>query len=156
MMLGNERERAFAQRQRLRLSETRSAYLVDPNLDPAQRSLLVGGLDTTIREIEEEIAEYEALTGGQLPPTPRPLAEIGEILIQARIATGLSQRGLADRLGVTEQRVQQDEASRYARAGLDRLLRIAAALGLGLVVAPRFQSGADAHQEHLPPTLAAG
>jgi DNA-binding XRE family transcriptional regulator len=138
-MLRNERERAFARQQLRRLAETRAAYLADPDLDKAQRSLLVGGLEATIAAVQAEVDEYEALAGGTLPPAPRPLAEIGELLIQARIAAGLSQRGLAERLGVTEQRVQQDEASGYARAGLDRLLRVAVALGLAPTVSPRPQ-----------------
>ncbi len=44
--------------------------------------------------VGEELAEFEALAGGQVPSAERPLAEVGTLLIQARIAAGLTQRGL--------------------------------------------------------------
>jgi len=137
-MITNERERAFARRQLARLAETRAAYLADASLDPAQVAVLVGGLDATLAAVEEELAEFEALAGGHLSSAERPLAEVGALLIQARIAAGLTQRGLAERLGVREQQVQQDEAARYARAGLDRVQRVASALGVTLTAVARF------------------
>ena len=140
-MITNERERAFARRQLTRLAETRAAYLADASLDPAQVAVLVGGLDATLAAVEEELAEFEALAGGHLSSAERPLAEVGALLIQARIAAGLTQRGLAERLGVREQQVQQDEAARYARAGLDRVQRVASALGVTLTAVARFGRG---------------
>ncbi|CAA9562685.1 MAG: hypothetical protein AVDCRST_MAG88-1628 [uncultured Thermomicrobiales bacterium] len=117
-MITNGRERACAQRQLARLAETRAAYLADPSLDPAQRTVLVGGLDATLAAVEEELAEFEALAGGQVPSAERPLAEVGTLLIQARIAAGLTQRGLAERhLAAREQQVQQAAATRYVRSG---------------------------------------
>ena len=137
-MITNECERAFAQRQLARLAETRAAYLAGPGLDPAQRTVLVGGLDATLAAVEEELAELEALAGGQVPSAERPLAEVGTLLIRARIAAGLTQRGLAERLGVREQQVQQDEAARHVRVRLDRVQPVAAALGVTLTVVARF------------------
>lgn len=140
-MITNERERAFARQQLARLGATRAAYLADPGLDAAQRAALVGGLDATLAAVEEELAEFEALAVGNLPSAERPLAEIGALLIEARIAAGLTQRGLAERLGVREQQVQQDEAARYARVGLDRVQRVATALGVTLTAVARFGRG---------------
>ena len=147
-MITNECERAFAQRQLARLAETRAAYLADRSLDPAQRTVLVGGLDATLAAVEQELAEFEVLAGGHLPTAERPLAEVGALLIQARIAAGLTQRELAARLGTAESSVQRDEAGGYARATLARLVRVAAALGVCLALSGQFatpeaRGGAD-------------
>ena len=51
-------------------------------------------------------------------------------LIQARIAKGLTQKDLAQQLGVREQQVQQDEDNLYASANWRRLGQIAEVLGM--------------------------
>lgn len=50
-------------------------------------------------------------------------------LIRARIASGLTQRELAARLGVKEQQIQRYEATNYASASLARVLEVARILG---------------------------
>ena len=64
-----------------------------------------------------------------------------DLLVKARIVEGLTQRQLAERLGVAEEAVQRDEAGGYARAGLDRLARVAAALGVRLRLTGHLESG---------------
>ena len=59
------------------------------------------------------------------------LGALPDLLVSARIAAGLSQRQLAERLGVAEEAVQRDEAGGYARPGLDR---VAGALGVRLLL----------------------
>ena len=66
------------------------------------------------------MTRFEAETLGELP----------DILIQARIARGLSQRELGDYLGLKEQQVQRYEAERYRSASLDRLVEVSDALGV--------------------------
>jgi HTH-type transcriptional regulator/antitoxin HigA len=58
------------------------------------------------------------------------LNDLPTTLIRARIVRGLSQRKLAEALGVKEQQVQRYESERYASASLSRLVRIASVLGL--------------------------
>lgn len=56
--------------------------------------------------------------------------EPGVILIIARIARGLSQLELADRLGMREQQIQRYEAERYRTISLQNMRRVASALGV--------------------------
>ena len=64
-------------------------------------------------------------------PAPPVLATVRRgTVIEARIAARLTQRELAERLGVPEQQVQRWEANEYAGVGLDRLQTIADALGV--------------------------
>jgi HTH-type transcriptional regulator/antitoxin HigA len=52
------------------------------------------------------------------------------VLVQARIAGGMSQTDLAERLGMKAQQIQRYEASDYSGASLDRLISICAALNI--------------------------
>jgi HTH-type transcriptional regulator/antitoxin HigA len=58
------------------------------------------------------------------------LRELPLLLIEGRIAAGLTQRQLADRLGLPEQQVQRYEATLYSGVRLDRLQDVADAFGL--------------------------
>jgi ribosome-binding protein aMBF1 (putative translation factor) len=90
-----------------------------------QRDALASQLET----LREELAEYEALRGENRRMLDlRVVEEIPRRLIEARIAAGLSQRELAERLGLKEQQVQRYEATEYASASLARLIAIARAL----------------------------
>ena len=54
--------------------------------------------------------------------------ELADGLIKARIARGLSQKALAERLGLKEQQIQRYEAERYASASYRRLGEVVGAL----------------------------
>jgi DNA-binding transcriptional regulator YiaG len=100
---------------------------VDPRLHQAMRDALVSEAE----ELRVQLEHYEQLRDGQI--TGRELESLRELptaLIEARIAANLTQRALADRLGVAEQQVQRWEATAYAGVGLDRLQDIADALGI--------------------------
>jgi transcriptional regulator with XRE-family HTH domain len=56
--------------------------------------------------------------------------ELPRALIQARIARGLTQRQLAERLGLKEQQIQRYEATGYASASLKRVGAVIQALDL--------------------------
>lgn len=58
------------------------------------------------------------------------LSRIGESLVAARLAHGLSQRELAERLGVHQQQIARWEKDRYGCVSLSRLSRVAEVLGV--------------------------
>ena len=51
-------------------------------------------------------------------------------LVQARIAAGLSQKELAQRLGLKEQQIQRYEATGYASASLTKITEVIEALDI--------------------------
>ena len=57
------------------------------------------------------------------------VAELPTVLIKARIAQGLSQKDLAERIGLKEQQIQRYEATDYASASLNRIKEVVSALG---------------------------
>ncbi len=80
-----------------------------------------------------QVQEYEALASGTVHVLKgSTLEELPVLLIKARIAKGLNQRQLAERLGVKEQQIQRYESDTYRTANMARLAEVAAALDLNV------------------------
>lgn len=82
-------------------------------------------LRARLAELGEALDRYERLhSGGVRTFLASSLADLPRLLAELRLARGWTQRELAERLGVSEQMVQKDEAGGYGRATLARLLTI--------------------------------
>jgi transcriptional regulator with XRE-family HTH domain len=134
-MITNERQykitRSEADRFRKALRElasTQAARMdVHPRLLQAERE----AMESQLADLEAELAEYERLKSADLSIiTINSFDELADGLIKARIASGLSQKALAERLGLKEQQIQRYEAERYSSASYQRLQEVAQALGL--------------------------
>ena len=80
------------------------------------------GINSQIADLRAEIKEYEELRAGQYAiPALDTFTEFPLVLIKARIAKGLTQRELAERLGLKEQQIQKYESTEYASASLQEL-----------------------------------
>lgn len=98
---------------------------VHPKLIKAQRNALASQLES----LQQELKEYEKTRASKKPQIDlTKLHDLPQALIRARIASGLSQRELAARLGLKEQQVQRYEATKYASASLSRVIEIAQAI----------------------------
>lgn len=131
-MIKNEREyritKAQAERFERALAEL-STSEGDPSLQPLLKKAQREGIQSQLEELQEQIAEYDALQSGRWSVLSLDsLEELPQALIKARIAAGLTQRELAERLGLKEQQIQRYEATEYASADLARLNEIARAL----------------------------
>jgi HTH-type transcriptional regulator/antitoxin HigA len=99
-------------------------------------------LESQFADLAEEISEYEALKSGAVGTfKARSLEELPAVLIKARIAKGLTQRKLAEALGLKEQQIQRYEAEDYASANLGRLTAVARALGLEISEIAELRGG---------------
>jgi transcriptional regulator with XRE-family HTH domain len=109
---------------------------IHPRLWQAERDALLAQAE----ELRRDITAYEALRSGQRRVFGvSHLSEVPRALIEARIATGLTQKDLAVRLKLPEQTIQRYESTDYASASLERLQEVAAAVGVkvaGLVALP--------------------
>ena len=84
-----------------------------------------------LSDLEADLREYESLKSGIFKLDQlKTVKEIPTILIKARIAQGLSQKDLAERLGLKEQQIQRYEATDYASAKLTRIREIVEALDI--------------------------
>lgn len=88
-------------------------------------------LQSQIADLQAEVAEYEMLKLGKVAFAEAcSLGELPRVLVQARIARGLSQTDLAERLNMKPQQVQRYEATSYMSASLTRLIDVANILGV--------------------------
>ena len=149
-MIRNERQHRASQAHRERLLATRQGYEAAPQADPLAQAALLSSVDWLLGDVEAELAEYEALRAGAISEAGG-LGALPDLVVKARIAEGLTQRQLAERLGVAEEAVQRDEAGGYARAGLDRLARVAEALGVRLRLTGVLDPGVQGAAPHARP-----
>lgn len=129
-MIKNERQyritRAKADQLRVAVADLEHAPLPD-GLSPDMRELQSEALRGTLTDLETELADYDALHDATLIEATG-IGEFPTALIRARIARGLTQRQLADRVGLAEQAIQRYEAGDYAGVSFARLVEIAGAL----------------------------
>jgi hypothetical protein len=74
-------------------------------------------------QLEEEVEWYERVRRRDFGII-RDLSAVGTLLIALRIANGLSQRELAEKLGVSEAQVSRDERNEYHGITVDRAQRV--------------------------------
>ncbi len=133
-MIYSDRQCGVSERELANLKSALAATEAQPTDDEWLRELEIEGLKSQIAEIEADISRYNMLKSGDKPHAKSfSLDDLPRVLIEARIASGMSQSELAAVLGVQPQRIQRDEASNYAGASLDRLISISKALNLHAV-----------------------
>jgi DNA-binding Xre family transcriptional regulator len=74
-------------------------------------------------QLEEEVEWYERVRRRDFGII-RDLSAVGTLLIALMIANGLSQRELAEKLGVSEAQVSRDERNEYHGITVDRAQRV--------------------------------
>jgi HTH-type transcriptional regulator / antitoxin HigA len=122
------------------LAEAAKALNGDRPLAKAQ----LEALQSESEVISEQLREYESLkTGSVRNLEAGSLSELPGLLIKARIALGLSQRQLAERMRLKEQQIQRYESENYASASLSRLIEISDALGLRVAEKARLEALGD-------------
>ena len=91
----------------------------------------IDALKSQIAEIEVELSEYKLLQSGQIAFSKTyALEELPNVLVQARIAAGMNQTNLAEKLNMKPQQIQRYEATDYMGASLSRLIEVSRVLGV--------------------------
>lgn len=103
--------------------------LAEMNLGEEDLERAMAPLRSFRQQLMEEVESYERLKRGEFDEI-RNLRGMGQLLIAARIYRGLSQRELAERLGVHESQISRDERNEYHNITLQRAARIIEVLGL--------------------------
>ena len=132
-MIKNERQYKITKAQADRFSETLERLEMDAGEGAEVHPLLAKARRDAVRsqlaDLETELAEYEALKKGEFRIEGlNVVAGLPDVLIKARIAQGLTQKELAERMGLKEQQIQKYEASDYASASFARIREVADAL----------------------------
>jgi ribosome-binding protein aMBF1 (putative translation factor) len=100
---------------------------IRPRLWEAQRQ----AAQIQAEDLQQQVEEYERLhLGKNKGVVLETVEDLPRALIRARIAAGITQEGLARRLGVRPQQVQRYEATEYESASFTRICEVVQALGL--------------------------
>ena len=125
-----QRERTLVQIEGFRRALAQAAEL------SGKRAVAVrASYESMIRQLEEEVRQYDQLKSGELvlPPVER-LDQIAPFIAKIRIAKGVSQTDLANRLGVSKQVISRYEESDYQTVAINRLQEILDAIGIKTLV----------------------
>jgi HTH-type transcriptional regulator/antitoxin HigA len=147
-MITNERQYRISKAQLARIHKAIEDFALDKTAARIGSPLLAKAefkaLKSEEEVLSEQIREYERLKSGSASVLKaKDLQELPHILVSARIAQGLSQKQLAEKLGIKEQQVQRYESEEYASASLRRLAQIADALNLDIKGIAEFKPKED-------------
>lgn len=100
-------------------------------IDPRVHVAMIEAMESDLKDLNKQLTRYRRVSDGKVRLRRlRGLEGLPEALIEARIARHWTQKDLAAKLGVKEQQVQRYEKERYQTASLDRIVEVAAALGV--------------------------
>lgn len=131
-MITNERQYAItrAQAERFRVSLAKADEQAK-EMHPKVRKAMREGLESQLRDLETELAEFEKLREGKVTTiVVNSIVDIPVALIQARIVRNWTQKHLAEKLDLAEQQIQRYESTRYKGVAVERLQEVADALGV--------------------------
>lgn len=80
-------------------------------------------------QLKEEVEYYEHIKRGDFEPIFN-LNTIGKTLIACRIYLNVSQKDLADKLGVSPAQISRDERNEYFGATIEKIQKVIDALGI--------------------------
>lgn len=106
------------------------------DLSQAEIKRAMDPLQSFHEQLKEEVESYERLRRGEFEEVTN-FEGMGRLLIALRISQGLSQRELAERVGVHESTVSRDERNEYHGITLERTAKVLAALGVTLSTSVR-------------------
>ena len=118
-------ERISKQAARLKAERTK---LQEMDLSKEEIKRALDPLRSFHEQLKEELDSYERLQRGEFEEL-RNFEGVGRLLIALRIAKGVSQRELAERLAVHESQVSRDERNEYHGVTVERANRIVEVLG---------------------------
>ncbi|HVZ55782.1 MAG TPA: XRE family transcriptional regulator [Chitinophagaceae bacterium] len=102
---------------------------VHPEIIKAQKD----AIQFKLNQLLADAKEYEDLKEGRVVITQvKDLNDLPLALIKARIANGLTQADLAEKLGLKAQQIQKYEAEKYETASLRTLQKVSGVLGIDI------------------------
>src|SRR5262245_57772523 len=116
-MIKNERQYRISKAEAQKFRDSLAHWDSNPpeGVDPIVHAAAKSALESQLQDLRRDVEEYEALRSGRQSVLEVESFEgLADALVRARIAVGLSQKELADRLGLKEQQIQKYEATGYS------------------------------------------
>lgn len=112
--------------------KTRKAELIEKeNLSEDNAEFALQPARLLYEQIKFEVDQYERIKRGDIDAIQN-LESIGQMLIAVRIALGMTQKELAERLKVSEAQVSKDEKHEYAGISVQKAQNILNQLGVSI------------------------
>jgi transcriptional regulator with XRE-family HTH domain len=127
-MITNERQYKIAKASLRGFREALHENKQATEIDPLERETNINAIGSEIETLEKQLRAYDDFKSGACTYIPANFMNLGEALTLARVATKLTQKRLAERIGVRESQIQRYEANGYAQASLARLQEVILAL----------------------------
>ena len=130
-MITNERQLQIARRDIERFQAALDGDMAETGVDPVILEAQRKAAEAQVRELQLQIDDYLRLRSGHVRDFRiGSLSDLPRVLISCRIASGMTQRELADRLSLKEQQIQRYEMQGYQGASFSRIADIADAVGV--------------------------
>jgi HTH-type transcriptional regulator / antitoxin HipB len=131
-MIKNQKQASIT---KSKLAELRNAKIEfeskKTNFSSIENELSENALDSLIEDLENQIKTYESLVQGNFHCLkPKNIKDIPNILIAARLAQKMSQKDLAEILGIKEQQVQRYESLDFEGTSWERIVDFSTGLNL--------------------------
>ena len=132
-MIKNERQYKFTKTQVERfertLAELRNPRPEATDLHPLVAKAQEDAVSGQIVDLKEELHLYESMKAGTFSVDQlEVVSTLPGMLIGVRIAQGMSQKDLAELIGLKEQQIQRYEATDYTSASLGRIMEVVSGL----------------------------
>lgn len=132
-MIKNERQYRITKAQADKFADAISSLRSRQGGDSLLVQLESDAIQSQLDELRNQLKHYEQLQSGDTDAiVVESFDELPQALVKARIMLGLSQKDLADRLGIKEQQIQRYESTDYQSASMSRLHEIVQALGVSV------------------------
>jgi DNA-binding XRE family transcriptional regulator len=125
-----QRTRDIVLKTRKKLREQRKE-MTARGLTPAQIKRAMDPTRSFVNDMAWELRWYERVRRGDIEIDDN-LELLGRTLIGLRLASGMTQAQLAEKLGITQAQVSQDENNEYHGISVDRARKILAVFGARL------------------------
>jgi len=143
-MIHSDRQYGISSGELAKLEGALAATEAQPKEEEWLQEIEIEGLKSQIAEIKADIAHYDLLKAGEINFAKSfSLDALPGVLIEARIAAGMSQTDLAKAIGVQAQQIQRYEASDYMGASLARLIEISKVLNVRTAGLFETETGRD-------------
>ncbi len=131
-MIKNNKQLALTKKRIEEFSDAiRKLKIEEPAFSPLLAKAQIDALICQKNELFDQAEEYELLLSDDLAIFDvNSISDLPKALIMSRISMGLTQKDLADRLGMKEQQIQRYENTEYGSASFKTLVSIVEALDL--------------------------
>ncbi len=133
-MIYNDDQYRITSDQLTKLNDQLKSALEQSNDDSWIRPIEIDAIKSQVEELEADLIHYKMLKSGEISVSrSHSFQSLPKMLVQARIACGMSQSTLANQLGITVKKIQQYEDSDYMGISLDQLIKVAHLLKVDIV-----------------------